>query len=108
VKVLLDHCMPRPFERALPLHEAVHTSRLGWGHLENGKLLSIAEENGFSVMVTVDQNMPFQQVIANRNLCVILLKSHSNSIRALMPFGPFVEAALKGAKPGTLIELRIP
>lgn len=99
--------MPRPFEKLLPSHEAIHTSRLGWGNLENGKLLSTAEENGFAVMVTVDQNMPFQQVIADRSICVILIKCHSNSIRALMPFGPLVDSALTQAQPGTLINLSL-
>ncbi|HLO98142.1 MAG TPA: DUF5615 family PIN-like protein [Fimbriimonas sp.] len=107
MKVLLDHCVPRPFENVLAGHEAVHTSRLGWGHLENGKLLTAAEENGFEVMVTVDQNMPFQQVLAGRSICVILLKCHSNSIRALMPFGPVVAQALREVEQGTLVELSL-
>jgi hypothetical protein len=97
--------MPRPFEKALQSHEAIHTSRLGWGHLENGKLLSTAEDNGFDAMVTVDQSMPFQQAIGGRKICVILIKCHSNSIRALMPFADMVEKTLTEAEPGTFVEI---
>ena len=100
--------MPRPFEKLLPGHDVVHTSRLGWGNLENGNLLSEAEQNGFELMVTVDQNMPYQQSIAKRNICVFVLICHSNSIRALMPFGTLVEAALARVSAGTVVELTLP
>ena len=107
MKVLLDHCMPRPFEKLLPEHEAIHTSRLGWGNLENGKLLSAAEGDGVEVMVTVDQNMPFQQAIGSRNICLIVLRCHSNSIRALMPFGPKVLSAFSKIEPGLVLTLEL-
>ena len=100
--------MPRPFEKLLPKHEVIHTSRLGWGHLENGNLLSAAVADGFEIMVTVDQNMQFQQSITHRNICVFVLKCHSNSILALMPFGPIVDGALTQAVPGTVIEFILP
>jgi hypothetical protein len=34
---------------------------MGWAEFTNGKLLSAAEEAGFDVMVTVDQNIRYQQ-----------------------------------------------
>ena len=60
MKILLDHCVPRPFERLLLGHEAIHTSRLAWQRLENGDLLSAAEEAGFLVLITVDRSMQYQ------------------------------------------------
>ncbi len=72
VKVLLDHCVPRPFERHLLGHEVIHTSRLNWGRLANGRLLSAAEDNGFVAIVTVDASMTSQQNMKGRNLTVLL------------------------------------
>jgi len=34
---------------------------MGWEALKNGALLDQAQSNGFDVMITVDQNVRFQQ-----------------------------------------------
>ena len=102
MKILLDHCVPRPFERLLPGHEVRHTSRLGWGHLDNGELLSAAEKSGFQALVTVDQNMPYQQTLPGRAIGLVILKSRSNDIRTLTPMAGLVMVALLTLEPGSV------
>jgi len=99
MKVLLDHCVPRPFERLLPGHEATHTSRLGWGHLSNGALLSAAEGGGFGAIVTVDQNLPFQQEVSDRKLGLVVIRAKSNDIPSLLPLAGLVMVALLTLQP---------
>ena len=42
---------------------------MGWpDQLENGELLEVAEQSGFDVMVTSDQNIRYQQNLAGRKL----------------------------------------
>ena len=40
MKVLLDHCVPRPFGRLLTGHEVATTYEMDWARLFNGKLLA--------------------------------------------------------------------
>ena len=94
--------MPRPFEKFLGDHEVQHTSRLNWGHLENGNLLRAAEEAGFEVIVTVDQNIPYQQSLTGRSLSLIVIRSRSNAIPDLMSLVPKILAALEKSVPGTV------
>lgn len=49
----------------LPAHEVHTVVEMGWpDQLENGKLLEVAEQSGFDVMVTSDQNIRYQQNLA--------------------------------------------
>ena len=45
----------------------------GWELLGNGELIRKAEEDGYEVMVTTDQNMRHQQNLAGRRLGVVVL-----------------------------------
>jgi len=61
VKILFDANTPAPLARFLRGHEVVRADELGWQGLENGALLAAAEEAGFDVLLTCDQNVPYQQ-----------------------------------------------
>lgn len=102
MKILLDHCVPRPFENLLPGHDVQHTSRLKWDMLENGKLLTAAEAEGFEVFLTVDQNIPFQQNLSGRKISIFLLAAPSNSIHTLRSLIELVLFELKNLNPGTI------
>jgi predicted nuclease of predicted toxin-antitoxin system len=103
MKILLDHCVPRPFEKLLPGHEVIHTSRMGWDLLENGKLLAAAEAEGFDVMITVDQNMSYQQTLQGRKIAILLLRAVSNSIPSLKPLIDQSMSELPNLEPGQII-----
>jgi predicted nuclease of predicted toxin-antitoxin system len=61
VKILFDANTPAPLAQFLRGHEVVQAEDLGWHALENGKLLSAAEQARFEVLVTCDQNIRHQQ-----------------------------------------------
>ncbi len=50
--------------------------RLGWQRLENGALLDAAEQAGFDVMITCDQNIRYQQNFTDRKLAVVILSTN--------------------------------
>ena len=83
-------------------HEAIHTSRLGWGHLANGRLLRAAEDAGFPVMVTVDRSMQFQQNMDGRQIAVIYLRVPRNDLVNLEPMAELVASRLEGLVAGTI------
>ena len=63
-------------------------ARWSWVGLKNGALLTQAEDAGFSVFVTGDQNLEFQQNISNRRLGVVVLCATSNALEDLLPLVP--------------------
>lgn len=85
MKVLLDHCVPRRFQRLLTGHEVSTAYELGWASLKNGALLKRAAER-FEVFVTVDQNVQFQQNLASLPLPVIVLVAPDNRFATLAPY----------------------
>ncbi|MES1244260.1 MAG: hypothetical protein ABUT39_21825 [Acidobacteriota bacterium] len=77
---------------------------MGWGDLDDGPLLE-AMEGRFDALVTVDQNLPYQQNLKARTFAVLVLRAHSNRLTDLARLVPRLRAALKRAAPGQLIEL---
>ena len=77
MRILLDKNVPVPVRRFLPRHEVHTIPEMGWpDRLKNGDLLNLAEEAGFEVMVTCDQNIRHQQNLSGRKLALIVLGSN--------------------------------
>ena len=47
------------------------------GHLEQWALLDAAEQAGYDVLITTDQNLHYQQNLAGRQLALVVLLSTS-------------------------------
>ena len=76
MRILLDHNIPRPLRRHLVDHIVDTANERGWEELRNGDLLAMAEREGYEVMITGDQNLPYQQNIDHRDLSVLVLTSN--------------------------------
>jgi predicted nuclease of predicted toxin-antitoxin system len=76
VKILFDANTPAPLARFLRGHQVMRADELGWQGLENGELLEAAEQAGFDVLVTCDQNVPLQQNFTGRKLALVMLSSN--------------------------------
>jgi len=50
---------------------------MNWGKLENGELLSAAEDAGFELMISTDTNLRYQQNLSQRNIAIVILKTTS-------------------------------
>jgi hypothetical protein len=79
---------------------------MGWSGVANGKLLALAAKQ-FDALVTVDQNMPYQQNIATLPVSVIVLAAASNELHALAPLVPRLESALLGLAPRTVTVVQV-
>jgi len=73
MRVLFDQGTPVPLRKHLSAHKVSTAYELGWGSLENGALLKHAENQGFEVLVTTDQNLKYQQNLVNRKIAVVVL-----------------------------------
>jgi hypothetical protein len=72
--VLFDNGTPRTLARYLIGHHTITEARArGWGELENGELLTVAEAAGFEMLVTTDRNLRYQQNLAGRKIAIVVL-----------------------------------
>src|SRR6186997_3074248 len=76
LKILFDTNTPAPLAHALRPHKVTLSVDVGWDRLENGSLLSAAEAAGFDVLISCDQNIPYQQNFTDRKIAVIILSTN--------------------------------
>jgi hypothetical protein len=105
VKVFFDECVPRPLRRLLPEHEILTAQEMGWGRLKNGELLRKAEEGAFQVFVTSDQNLRYQQNLANRRIALLVLST--NFWPALKQRIELIKMTIESLETGQFFELEI-
>lgn len=92
MNILFDQGTPVPLRRALPADSVTTVYEQGWSTLQNGQLLAIAEQAGFDIFITTDQNLKYQQQLTGRRLAILVLgstswpriKSHSDAIRQVV------------------------
>ncbi|MBC7925497.1 MAG: hypothetical protein H7039_07550 [Bryobacteraceae bacterium] len=75
--VLLDHNVPVQLRSVLTNHEVTPTYDCGWAELSNGTLLTTAEHAGFTVLITADQSMKYQQNFAGRTIALLVLSTNN-------------------------------
>ena len=102
MRVLLDEQLPRQLAPYLSGHDVRTTQEQAWAGLKNGELLEQARSAGFSVFVTGDQNLEFQQNLKSSGLFVIVLVAPTNKIEDLLPLVPSALEAMSRAKPGEI------
>jgi hypothetical protein len=102
MRVLLDECLPRRLVTDLVGHAATTVPQAGWAGVANGALL--ARIGGvFDCFITVDKNLPAQNLVGALTFGVIVLRASSNRLQALRPLVPEILEALGVIQPGQLI-----
>ena len=105
MRVLLDEQLPRHLARDLTGHTVRTVQQEGWAGFNNGVLLQRAEERGFEVFVTADQNLEFQQALSRTRLGVIVLAARSIALEDLRQLVPAVLRAIETVRPGQVIRV---
>ena len=91
MKVLLDEDLDVKLRfRFGPAHQVSTVRHMNWLGKKNGELLALIQEAGFDVLVTGDQNMPYQQNWRDRNFAVIVLAAHPKRYDIHLPLLPRV------------------
>lgn len=109
MRILFDNNVPVGVRRFLVKHEVRTVGEMDWPlQLENGELLNAAETAAFDLMVTSDQNIPFQQNMTGRKLALIVLGSNIWPI--VRKYGEVIAARVDAATPGSsdFIEMPLP
>ena len=103
MRLLLDECVPRPLLRDLTSHDVYHVVDLEWSAKRNGELLQLMLAERFECLLTVDQNLSFQQNLRASGVGVVVAVARTNRVKELRPLMPQILAALSAVKPGELI-----
>jgi len=106
VRVLFDQGTPVPLRKHLTAHQVSTTFELGWNNLKNGELLQKSEESGYSVLVTTDQNLRYQQNLAGRKIAIVVLTT--TSWPRIEREVESVAKAVDAASPSSYVEVLIP
>jgi hypothetical protein len=77
MRVLFDENVPRNLRQFMAGHEVQTAADMGWGRVENGELLTKAEESGFDVFLTGDQNLSYQQNLLARRIGIVELTKNN-------------------------------
>ena len=73
--------------------------------LENGALLAEAEAANFEVLITVDQEIPYQQNLDGRRISILILCAATNRLADLTLLVAGALDALDSIEPGQVIRL---
>ena len=106
MRILFDHSTPRKLRKYLLPHLVTTAAQVGWSRLENGLLLRAAEEGGFEVFVTADQNIYYQQSNVNRKIALVVLTS--NYWPDVHAVRTEVRSVIEAAVPGSFVEVSVP
>ena len=76
-----------------------------WQGLENGALLDAAEQGGFDLLLTCDQNVRYQQNFTGRKLAMLVLSS--NHWPTLRPVAAKIATAVDFVQTGQIVRVDI-
>jgi hypothetical protein len=105
MRVLLDECVTRYLKRDLPGHEVFTAEEAGFKGLKNGRLLQAAAGR-YDVLITVDQNLRYQQNLETLPLPVIVLSAARSTYQTLKPLMPQVLDAIQKTEAGRVIVIK--
>lgn len=105
MRILLDECVPRPLKRELNDYEIRTVVEMGWSGKNNGELLQLMSQEGFTILLTTDQNLRYQQNLQQAGVAVVVLVAPSNRLPDLVPLIPEVRNVLGAIAPGKVIEV---
>jgi hypothetical protein len=93
--------------RALRAHTVITAQERGWDTLTNGELLAAAEEAGFDLLVTTDQNIRYQQNPMGHKIALVVLTGTTKWSRVRLHLER-IAASVNAAAPGSYTEVPIP
>jgi rRNA-processing protein FCF1 len=75
-RILFDQNTPLGLRNHLKDYEVVTVRYMGWEGASNGDLIGAAEEHGFDILITADQNLQYQQNMSARRIAIVVLDTN--------------------------------
>ncbi len=105
MRILLDECAPRLLKRELADYKIRTVVEMGWSGKKNGELLRLMKQESFTILLTTDQNLRYEQNLQQAGMAIIVLIAQSNRLSNLLPLLPNVRNVLNTIAPGEVIEV---
>ena len=105
MKILLDHNLDRRLKKHLGQFDVSTTHEMGWDDVLNGELLSLAEANGYQVLLTADSNIKHQQNMSGRSLSIVVLRAYDNRLTTHVEMLDDILNTLSIVKAGEVVEV---
>jgi predicted nuclease of predicted toxin-antitoxin system len=102
MRILFDKGVPVRLRHSLPSHSVTAVHELGWDNLENGELLTAAQDQ-FDALITTDSNMKYQRRLSNYDIALIVLRAFNTKLESYLPLVPEIENILTTIQPGEVV-----
>jgi len=103
--ILLDESVPRLVKTRLTEFPIVTVQEIGWSSMKNGELLAAASQQ-FTIFITADQKLRYQQNLTGNRLSIIVLPT--NQVPLVITLLTAIRETITTIQPGDLIELSLP
>ena len=100
MKIILDESTPQKLRLLIDnRHTVVTTWFQGWSGLKNGALLAAADESGFDLFITADQELGYRQNLTARRIALLVLSTNNWSVvkRQIGEITAAIDAAIPGS-----------
>jgi len=105
MRILLDECAPRPLKRELSEYDMRTVVEMGWSGKKNGELLRLMIQEGFTILLTTDRNLRYQQNLQQTGVAIVVLVAPSNRLPDLLPLMSKVRSVLNSITSGEVVEI---
>ncbi len=106
MRVLLDESVPKALGFAITGHFVRTAQTAGFAGLLNGALMAAMKNANFDVLITFDQNLPYQQNV-DLPVAVVVLVARNNRVEIAMQFAPLILECLRTLSTGQLVKLTL-
>lgn len=105
MRILLDECVPKPLKREFNDFDPKTVGEMGWSGTKNGALLKLMAQEGFTILLTSDRNLKYEQNLQQSGIAIIVMVAPTNRLSDLLPLVPKIHEAVFTIKPRELIEV---
>jgi hypothetical protein len=105
MKILIDECVDQKLRLLFIGHDCQTAAYAKLAGLKNGVLLTAAESAGFDLMITTDQEIPYQQSLGRRRIAILILCAPTNRLADLKHLMPAALRALDAVIPGQVLRI---
>jgi hypothetical protein len=106
MKIILDESVPQKLRLLIEGHTVVTVAFQGWSGLKNGALLTAAEDAGYELFITADQEISYQQNLSGRKMALLVLSTNNwDYVKAAIAK---IMAAIDAVTPDSYTEVEIP
>jgi hypothetical protein len=105
LRLLIDESIPEQIEPYVAEFEPSTVRRERLKGLRNGVLLRAAVDRGFTVILSADQSLRFQQNLGRIGIGAVVIVNIRNRMKDILPVLPKIRSAIASVKAGEIVEI---